>query len=109
MIGLPTETKVEVLKTVELARNEAFDYVVFSIYTPEIDTELYDYCVERQLLDESQPLHHLSKRAASNLRYPDYDLDFLMDIRKNVWKEINFNHPAKKRKIEKMFGSAVND
>jgi radical SAM superfamily enzyme YgiQ (UPF0313 family) len=107
MIGLPSETKDEVMQTVELAANDAFDYVVFSIYTPEMDTPLYAYCVENELLDEGETLSQLSKRAESNLIFEEFDREFLVDIRKNRWKEINFSNPDRKKKIEKMFGGTL--
>jgi len=109
MIGLPTETKDEVLRTVELARSDLFDYVVFSIYTPEIGTPMYDYCVQNELLDRISDTSDLSKRAESNLMFKEYDREFLKDIRQNVWKEINFSSQERRKKIEKMFGYGIND
>lgn len=107
MIGLPTETKDEVLQTVELARNDLFDYVVFSIYTPEVGTSLHDYCVANGLLDRASDPSHLSKRVESNLVFEEYDKAFLTDIRQNAWREINFGVPERREKISKMFGCAI--
>jgi magnesium-protoporphyrin IX monomethyl ester (oxidative) cyclase len=107
MIGLPTETKDEVLQTVELSMNDLFDYVVFSIYTPEVDTPLYDYCVANGLLDNTADSSGLSKRVESNLMFQEYDKAFLTDIRRNVWREINFSGQERREKIEKMFGCVV--
>jgi magnesium-protoporphyrin IX monomethyl ester (oxidative) cyclase len=109
MIGLPTETRDEVLKTVELARNDLFDYVVFSIYTPETGTPLHDYCVEHGLFDRDADSSDLSKRAESNLIFEEYDREFLADIRQNVFREINFSNQERRQKIEQMFGCAVNE
>ncbi len=105
MIGLPSETREEILKTVRLAKNDLFDYVVFSIYTPEMGTELYDYCRENGLLDQGTDVSDLSKRAESNLlRFEGYDKDFLVNIRGKLWKEINFGDPVRREKLERMFG-----
>jgi len=109
MIGLPTETRQETLDTVDFAKNELFDYVVFSIYTPEKETELYDFCFKHDLIDISQSLSGLSKRAASNLRYPNDDGKFVMNIRKNMYQEINFKNPVRRKKIQKMFGRIDNE
>ena len=109
MIGLPTEKMTEIYETIELAKNEVFDYVVFSIYTPEKGTLLYDFCIDNNLIDESQSLLDLSKRAASNIRSEAYDTEFLMKIRNNVYQEINFKNPIRRKKIEMMFGSLEND
>ena len=48
-------------------------------------------------------------RAESNLIFKEFDREFLVDIRKNSWKEINFSDPDRTKKIEKMFGSALHD
>jgi phosphonoacetaldehyde methylase len=109
MIGLPTETRAETLDTVAFARNERFDYVVFSIYTPEKETALYDFCLRNDLIEASQSLMGLSKRAASNLRYPDGDGKFLMSIRKDMYQEINFGNPVRREKLRKMFGNIDNE
>jgi len=109
MIGLPTETRAETLDTVAFAKDGRFDYVVFSIYTPEKETALYDFCLKNDLIDTSQPLLGLSKRAASNLRYQGDDREFLMSIRKNMYHEINFGDPVRERKIQKMFGRIDNE
>ena len=103
MIGLPTETKNEILETVKLAENKMFDYVVFSIYTPEKGTDLYEYCLENNLLKNNE-IGNLSKRAESNLKFPDFDNTFLVEIRNEKWKEINFEDENRKKKLSKMFG-----
>ena len=107
MIGLPGETRAEIERTVALARDPRFDYVVFSIYTPEAGTPLYEDCRRRGLLAGDRPLHTLSKRAASNLTYPDFDGDYLRQIRHDTWREINFADPVRKARIETIFGGPV--
>lgn len=108
MIGLPGETKEEILRTVNFARKDIFDYVVFSIYTPEKGTELYDFCIRNRLMDTKIPSSELAKRAQSNLVSQAFDMNLLNDIRNTTWKEINFKDNKKKEKIRKMFGSIEN-
>jgi radical SAM superfamily enzyme YgiQ (UPF0313 family) len=108
MIGLPTETRAEILRTVELAQDPVFDYVVFSIYTPEEGTALYRLCRRSGWLDDTQDLSALSKRAATNLRCADFDAAFLAEIRSTAWQQINFGDPGRKAKLAAMFGSPVN-
>jgi len=49
MLGLPTETKAEVLETVSMLKRIDPDYYSPAFYTPHPGSDLYDYCVERGL------------------------------------------------------------
>jgi radical SAM superfamily enzyme YgiQ (UPF0313 family) len=49
MMGLPTETKEEVLETVRLMKDIDPDYYSPAFFTPHPGTDLYDYVVERDL------------------------------------------------------------
>ena len=49
MLGIPTETKDEVMDTVTLIREIDPDYYSPSFFTPHPGTDLYDYCVENDL------------------------------------------------------------
>ena len=44
IIGLPTQTKEEVLETIEFAKEIDPDYVQFTLVNPHPDTELYELC-----------------------------------------------------------------
>ncbi|HIC89103.1 MAG TPA: B12-binding domain-containing radical SAM protein, partial [Anaerolineae bacterium] len=49
MLGIPTETKGEVMDTVRMIREIDPDYYSPAFYTPHPGTDLYDYCVEHDL------------------------------------------------------------
>jgi len=49
MLGLPTETKEEVMDTVRLMKNIDPDYYSPAFFTPHPGTDLYDYVVEQDL------------------------------------------------------------
>ena len=49
MLGLPTETREEVLETISMLREIDPDYYSPAFYTPHPGSDLYDYCVEHDL------------------------------------------------------------
>jgi anaerobic magnesium-protoporphyrin IX monomethyl ester cyclase len=49
MLGIPTETREEVLDTVNMIREIDPDYFSPAFFTPHPGTDLYDYCVENDL------------------------------------------------------------
>jgi radical SAM superfamily enzyme YgiQ (UPF0313 family) len=49
MLGIPTETKEEVMDTVNMMREIDPDYYSPAFFTPHPGTDLYDYCVEHDL------------------------------------------------------------
>ena len=49
MLGIPTETKEEVLETISMLKEIDPDYYSPAFYTPHPGSDLYRYCVERDL------------------------------------------------------------
>ena len=49
MLGLPTETKEEVMETVSMLKKIDPDYYSPAFYTPHPGSYLYDYCIENDL------------------------------------------------------------
>ncbi|MGD8625227.1 MAG: radical SAM protein [Anaerolineae bacterium] len=49
MLGLPTETREEVLETVSMLKEIDPDWYSPAFYTPHPGSDLYDYCVEHDL------------------------------------------------------------
>jgi len=49
MLGIPTETKEEVMDTVNMIREIDPDYYSPAFFTPHPGTDLYDYCIEHDL------------------------------------------------------------
>ncbi|MBL4623536.1 MAG: cobalamin-dependent protein [Flavobacteriales bacterium] len=53
MLGLPTETKEQTLKTIDFAMTSGLDYAVFPILEPYPGTELWDDCKKHGEFDSS--------------------------------------------------------
>jgi anaerobic magnesium-protoporphyrin IX monomethyl ester cyclase len=49
MLGLPTETKAEVMETISMLKRIDPDYYSPAFYTPHPGSDLYDYCIENGL------------------------------------------------------------
>ena len=49
MLGLPTETKEEVLKTISMLKQVDPDYYSPAFFTPHPGSDLYAYCTEHDL------------------------------------------------------------
>lgn len=49
MLGLPTETKEEVLETISMLKRIDPDYYSPAFYTPHPGSDLYDYCIKNDL------------------------------------------------------------
>jgi len=49
MLGIPTETKEEVLQTISMLKEIDPDYYSPAFYTPHPGSDLYDYCIEHDL------------------------------------------------------------
>lgn len=49
MLGLPTETKDEVMETISMLKEIDPDYYSPAFYTPHPGSDLYDYCVDNDL------------------------------------------------------------
>jgi radical SAM superfamily enzyme YgiQ (UPF0313 family) len=49
MLGLPTETKNEVLETISMLKLIDPDYYSPAFYTPHPGSDLYDYCIQNDL------------------------------------------------------------
>jgi len=89
VIGLPGETKEDILKTIDFAENLGIDYVSFPIATPYPGTELYRQCVENGYLADDFSFKRL-KFGIGNIRTPEFDPAFVEGVRKSAWQRINF-------------------
>lgn len=54
MLGLPGDTYETVVETIKFAKELDPDYVFWNIFTPFPNTPLWEYCVERGLINEEQ-------------------------------------------------------
>ena len=84
MLGIPTETKEEVMETVNMMRALRPDLYAPSFFTPHIGSHLYDYCIEQGLWSPSS--HDDFRRNAPAPRLKGVDYDFLyraLELSKN--------------------------
>lgn len=71
MIGLPTETEEDILKTVRFLRHARPYYGGLGVYSPFPKTRLFDQGVEMGLLDPNPPLEHFLKTNPKDLFFKD--------------------------------------
>lgn len=84
MLGIPTETRDEVMETVEMMRRIKPDLYAPSFFTPHIGSELYEYCIEKGLWAPTS--HDDFRRNAPAPRLAGVDYDFLysaLELSKN--------------------------
>jgi len=120
MLGLPTETKEEVLDTISMLREIDPDYYSPAFYTPHPGSDLYDYCIEHDLSLITS--HDQYRRNPTEVKIKGQDYQFLQwalkesqrrkpvnQIRREatrLWRR--YAHPTKiARKLASVFRSVV--
>ena len=73
MLGLPTETKEEVLETISMLKEIDPDYFSPAFYTPHPGSDLYDYCVENGLSLVSDHGSYRRNPTEAKIKGVDYD------------------------------------
>jgi len=75
MLGLPTETRQEVLDTVSMLKQIDPDYYSPAFYTPHPGSDLYDYCLEHDLSLITS--HDQYRRNPTEVKIKGQDQEFL--------------------------------
>ena len=75
MLGLPTETREEVLETVSMLKQIDPDYYSPAFYTPHPGSDLYDYCLEHDLSLITS--HDQYRRNPTEVKIKGQDQEFL--------------------------------
>ena len=75
MLGIPTETKEEVLETISMLKEIDPDYYSPSFYTPHPGSDLYDYCIEHDLSLITS--HDQYRRNPTEVKIKGQDYEFL--------------------------------
>jgi len=83
MMGIPTETKEEVMDTVRMIRTIKPDYYSPAFFTPHPGSDLFLYCKERELSLIQN--HDSYRRNATEGKIKGTDYDFL---RKALWESM---------------------
>jgi radical SAM superfamily enzyme YgiQ (UPF0313 family) len=76
MIGIPTETKEEVLDTLRMIRKIAPEYPALAFFTPSYGSYLYDYCKTNNLLLSDDPVL-LGRRNPTEPKIKGVDYEWL--------------------------------
>ena len=91
MMGLPTETKEEVLETVRLMKEIDPDYYSPAFFTPHPGTDLYDYTIEKGLSRISSYDSYRRNPTEPKIKGQDYDfLNWAMaeSQRRTSWNRV---------------------
>jgi radical SAM superfamily enzyme YgiQ (UPF0313 family) len=90
MLGLPTETKEEVMDTISMLREIDPDYYSPSFYTPHPGSDLYDYCVENELSLITS--HDQYRRNPTEVKIKGQDYEFLQWALEESQRRKPINH-----------------
>lgn len=104
VVGFPGETAAQRRETVALAEHPAFDYVVFSIATPQKGTVLAEKCAS--LLAPNTDLATLGKRSQASYATGTFSRRELEELRILEWDRINFSAPERRERVCRMMGLA---
>ena len=75
MLGLPTETREEVIETISMLKEIDPDYYSPAFYTPHPGSDLYDYCMENDLSLITS--HDQYRRNPTEVKIKGQDYEFL--------------------------------
>jgi magnesium-protoporphyrin IX monomethyl ester (oxidative) cyclase len=89
IIGFPQETKSQIYNTLKFMDKLALDRVSLFIANPLPGTEIYEYCKNKGLLDDSEnmPLDYFQSRFETS----EFDSRFLEKTRRNWYWRYNFS------------------
>jgi len=100
MLGIPTETKEEVLETVRMMRQIRPDIYAPSFFTPHVGSQLYDYCLENGLWSPTS--HDDFRRNATAPKIKGVDYGFLFKA-----LELSKNRPLPERVAKRVVRKVV--
>ena len=100
MLGLPTETKDEVMETVSMLKEVDPDWYSPAFYTPHPGSDLYDYCIEHDLSLITS--HDQYRRNPWDIKIKGQDPEFLQWALKESQRRKPVN--AARRQTEYLWG-----
>jgi anaerobic magnesium-protoporphyrin IX monomethyl ester cyclase len=110
VIGLPGETRQDLLTTVEFAEtNNDIDYSVFSIATPLVGTRMTQKAVKDGIYHDQGYLQKIVKRTVGLLKTSAFSELELGLIRTFEWDRINFSTLSRCQKYCEMVGMTMKD
>ena len=98
VIGMPGETREELMDTVKLAEDDRIDYSIFSVATPMVGSEL------AKIMEDKFKVTNIIRKTVGMYETEEFNEVDLGVIRAFDWNRINFSTPEKIEKYKKMFG-----
>lgn len=97
ILGYPGETKHTMESTVNLARELELDWALFFIFSPLPGTEIYETCISKGYMkaDDFDPLRSFYQPV---IKTPEFDQDYLNELRERTILDVNFENNANLRK-----------
>lgn len=92
VIGLPCETKEDILNTIKFAESLQLDYVSFPLATPFKGTDFYKDCAKKGCLAGDYKFENL-KFGIGNIKTDEWGPEFVEAARKEAWHRINKINP----------------
>jgi len=97
IIGFPFETKKQVIETLEFSGKLKLDWNALYCFQPFPGTDLYDYCIENNLIAgyDAKDCKEYEFHSAAEIKYPDYTkeelnkLNYLYNLKYNFLKNRN--------------------
>lgn len=77
MLGIPTETKEEMLETLALNAECAVERAKFNFLAPYPNSEIFDFCKKNNLLETSARSQRFRDRYWTNIKFPSEEEAFL--------------------------------
>ncbi len=71
MIGFPQETEETLLATIEAMKKINYDVILYSIFTPYLCTDMFDYCNERGLIPDDYDISLYNHQSPLNYFCPN--------------------------------------
>ncbi|MCP4146278.1 MAG: radical SAM protein [bacterium] len=95
VIGMPSETIDDIMKTARWAEEVDFDYVTFTIATPIPGTDLYKDALRKGYLNVENLDIFEQYHGKGKFDTPNFTAKQLEGFRKRFWEKINFSSPEK--------------
>ena len=101
MMGIPTETKEEVMDTVKMIKTIKPDHYSPAFYTPHPGSDLFKYCEEHDLSLITS--HDSFRRNATEAKIKGVDYDFVQQaVKESMGLEIPMMYNSLAMKVEKL-------
>jgi len=97
ILGYPDETRENIRETVDFARSVELDWAYFFIASPLPHTKMWQTCIDKKYItaEDFDPVRSFHK---SIIRTPEFDPEYLAEIREEAIVDVNFRNNPNLRK-----------